>query len=138
MEEIMLELQKKIEPGIVGDDQFFTVCRGHIADPHCAGVVCTGCMSFTRLASGDSLRGSSFKQRVESVDFAGIIQGLGIPEEFKPQVLERIRDWDGFSYGRGDMYGGSVAVARSFTKGKGFTAGAPGYGSWPERLYQVG
>jgi hypothetical protein len=135
----MKELQKKIEPGIVGDDRFFTVCEGHaVPSPYCAGVTCIGCMSFTRLSIGDSLRGSSFVKRVESVDFSEIIQRLSIPEEFKPQVLERIKDWDGFSYGRGSMYGGSVAVARSFTKGELFTAGAPGYGSWPDRFYQVG
>ena len=136
----MLELQKKIDAGIVGDDEFFTACEGHaVTSPYCAGVTCVGCMSFTRLTSGESLRGSTFVKKIESADFAEIIQGLSIPEGFKPQVLERIKDWDGFTYGRGSMYGGSVAVARSsFAKGETFTAGTPGYGSWSERFYQVG
>lgn len=134
----MKELAKKIEPGIVGDDEFFTVCEGHTAGPYAAGTVCVGCMGFSRLTTGQSLRGSSFVKRVESADFAEIIQGLNIPDEFKTEVLERIKNWDGFSFGRGDMYGGTVAVAISFTKGPAFTAGSPGYGSWSERIYQVG
>jgi hypothetical protein len=77
-------------------------------------------------------------KRVESADFTEIVQGMSIPDQFKAEVLERLKDWDGFSFGRGDMYDGSTIVAKSFTKGAAFTAGSPGYGSWPDRFYQVG
>ena len=131
-----------IEPGIkIDSETFFTVCEGHPVSPlpypyGSTQPMCMGCMMFGRLKRGQSLRGSSFKV-VEAEDFGAIIAGMHIPEEFKPKVLEMVKDWDGFSYGRGDMYGGSTAVVRAVEKGESFTAGSPGYGSWQERLYKV-
>lgn len=140
----MRGLVKKIEPGIrclnENDSSFFTACEGHTPgpSPYCPEASCSGCISFSRLTKGESLRSSGFCNKIEAQDFAQVVMGLGLPEALGLQVVELIKDWDGFSYGRGSMYGGTVAVARSFTKGELFTAGAPGYGSWSERFYQVG